>query len=72
MLRAAMLATSLALALMGLSSSSGDDAGCDHALATCTGDTPCKACKNCSKCVYCKKKGGYCGVCSQPAKPETD
>jgi hypothetical protein len=38
----------------------------DDGLATCRGDTPCKACKNCSKCNYCHVKGGYCGVCSKP------
>ncbi|WP_394346184.1 DUF5763 domain-containing protein [Pedobacter duraquae] len=32
-------------------------------VATCYGDSPCKACSNCSSCKYCNA-GGSCGICS--------
>jgi hypothetical protein len=38
----------------------------DAELATCKGNSPCKACKNCTACKYCHKDGGYCGACSKP------
>lgn len=35
----------------------------NKAVATCVGDSPCKACKNCKYCKRCAKDGKTCGVC---------
>jgi hypothetical protein len=36
-----------------------------RAVATCVGDSPCKACKNCKYCKRCAKDGKTCGVCKK-------
>jgi hypothetical protein len=35
------------------------------AVATCVGDSPCKACKNCKYCKRCAKDGKTCGICKK-------
>lgn len=69
MIRALLFSILFVAGVVGLDATAlpGD---CDHSLAKCYGDHPCKACSNCSKCNYCHVKGGYCGVCSKPAKPD--
>ncbi|WP_394353092.1 DUF5763 domain-containing protein [Pedobacter boryungensis] len=41
-------------------------------VATCYGNSPCKACSNCSGCKYCNN-GGTCGICAKAktTKPNT-
>jgi len=34
-------------------------------VATCYGNSPCKACSNCSRCGHCSA-GGSCGICAKP------
>ncbi|MBX9704050.1 MAG: hypothetical protein K2X39_07835, partial [Silvanigrellaceae bacterium] len=40
-------------------------------VATCYGNTPCKACSNCSGCKYCNN-GGRCGICAKPKTTATN
>ncbi|WP_410478276.1 DUF5763 domain-containing protein [Pedobacter frigiditerrae] len=40
-------------------------------MATCYGNSPCKACSNCSGCKYCNN-GGSCGICAKPKTTTTN